>query len=63
MARGPKGHSNVIWEQAKPLEVDPANVIMVPIIGGATIDTVRPLPPLSLSKAEWTAIGALMRWL
>ena len=61
--RDPKGHSNVAeprnahqWPDA------PTGVARVRITGGATVETVRPLPPLALRKDEWEKIGTAMKW-
>lgn len=59
--RQPQGHSNVYADQTQPYPTNPANA-SIPIIGGATVHTVRPLPPLVLSREEWQEIGERMGW-
>lgn len=56
----PRGHSNVHVDQTERYgDTDRA---MIPIESGATVYTVKPLPPLSLSREEWQEIGERMGW-
>lgn len=57
----PRGHSNAHTDQTIPYETNPDRA-SIPIEGGATVFTVRPLPPLSLSREEWQEIGERMGW-
>ncbi len=61
-----KGHSNVkAGETAEWRSVDPkvaAGVARIPLQGGATVQTVKELPPLSLNETEWRIIGEKMGW-
>lgn len=57
----PRGHSNVKLEGIRQHEVV-SDAIMIPIEGGATLQTVRPLPTLALRRNEWKAIGDRMNW-
>lgn len=57
-----RGHSNVHAEQAEP-HPNISDKAMIPITGGASFHTVRPLPPLALSREEWETIGERMGWL
>jgi len=45
----------------KPLSTNPDRV-MIPIQGGASVSSVKELPPLALSKAEWLDIGKRAGW-
>ncbi len=58
----PRGHSNAHVEQTR---IHPTNSdrSLTPISGGASVATVRPLPPLSLDRDEWLTIGQKMGWL
>lgn len=58
----PRGHSNVHAEQAQPHPRLGTDKAMIPISGGASFNTVRPLPPLALSREEWQEIGERMGW-
>lgn len=56
-----RGHSNIQLEGIRQHErVDDA--AMIPITGGATLRTVRPLPTLALRREEWKQIGDRMNW-
>ena len=59
----PQGHSNIYADETEPWTEpgDPARAC-IPLTGGARVDTYKPLPPLSLSRKEWTEIGFRMRW-
>ena len=56
-----KGHSNAHAESTYRHETTDA--AMVPIEGGASVYTVRPLPTLALRREEWETIGRKMGWL
>ena len=57
-----RGHSNVYnISKLKPLSTHPDRV-MIPIQGGASVSSVKELPPLALSKAEWLDIGKRAGW-
>ena len=57
----PRGHSNVHAEQTKPYPTMPDKA-SIPLSGGATVYTVKELPPLALSREEWQEIGERMGW-
>ena len=59
--RTPRGHSNPHVEDLTVHPVVPDKV-MIPIEGGASVYTVKPLPPLALSRDEWKRIGDRMNW-
>lgn len=48
--------------QAEPHPTLGAEKAMIPLIGGAHVNTVRPLLPLALSRDEWQEIGERMGW-
>jgi hypothetical protein len=60
--RLPRGHSNVYADEARPWPGDEGKAL-VPLVGGAALDTCRPLPPLALTMAQWQTIGLLMGWI
>ena len=49
-------------EEIKPYPTNPLRVI-IPIEGGASVYTVKDLPPLALSKEEWLTIGRKTGWI
>lgn len=57
----PRGHSNAHTDQTAPYPTNPDRA-SIPIVGGATVFSVRALPPLSLSREEWEEIGERMGW-
>lgn len=57
----PIGHSNIYIEGIKPYPMNPEKAC-IPISGGAHVYTVKPLPPLALSRCEWEMIGEAMGW-
>ena len=57
-----RGHSNVYAEETKPFPTSPEKAC-IPIVGGASVYTVKDLPPLALKKEEWKTIGRKMGWL
>lgn len=57
----PRGHSNVKAEETQPYPTMPEKA-SIPISGGATVYTVKELPPLALSREEWQEIGERMGW-
>jgi hypothetical protein len=63
----PRGHSNVYADETKPEQTEPGDPFapkaIVPIVGGANLETCRGLPSLYLSKAEWEIIGRKMGWI
>lgn len=61
MMMKPRGHSNVHANQTEPHPTAPDRA-MIPIEGGATVYSVKELPPLSLSREEWQEIGERMGW-
>lgn len=58
----PRGHSNAHVDQTEPHPTAPDKA-SIPIEGGATVYTVKDLPPLALSRDEWQEIGERMRWI
>lgn len=57
-----QGHSNIYASDTKPYPTSPDKA-MIPLIGGANVNTVKELPPLCLDKDEWEIIGKRMGWL
>jgi len=57
-----RGHSNLHIDEIKRHENKEIDAAMIPIEGGASLHTVRPLPPLALRKEEWRKIGDRMDW-
>jgi len=58
-----KGHSNVYrLDEVKPYPTNPDRAT-IPIQGGASVTTVKELPPLALSREEWETIGRKMGWI
>lgn len=58
-----RGHSNLTrLDGIKPYPTNPVRM-MIPIAGGSTLDNIKELPPLALSKAEWLEIGKRAGWL
>lgn len=57
-----RGHSNVYASQTVLYPANPTSA-MVPLVGGASVHTVRNLPPLALDREEWETIGRRMGWL
>jgi len=58
-----RGHSNIYnTQEIKPYPSNPDR-ISIPIQGGATVMSVKELPPLSLSKHEWEEIGKQAGWI
>lgn len=55
-----RGHSNVRLENLTTNKNTGA--AMIQIEGGATLSTVRELPPLALRREEWKQIGDRMNW-
>ena len=62
MMSKPRGHSNAHVEQTEPYPTMPHKA-SIPIEGGATVYTVKDLPPLALDREEWETIGRKMGWL
>ncbi len=57
------GHSNVhSLHKIKPYPTNPDR-FSIPIQGGATVTSVKDLPPLALSEQEWREIGSRAGWL
>jgi hypothetical protein len=63
MHKKPRGHSNLYADETAPWtgEGDPSKAC-IPMLGGGRVDTCKPLPPLALSKDEWSIIGIKMGW-
>jgi hypothetical protein len=61
----PRGHSNVHAEQTTAWVRSDGNPLRarIPISGGATVYSVKDLPPLALSRDEWLEIGRRMEWI
>lgn len=57
----PRGHSNVHASKTEPWP-DIPDKARIPIEGGASVYTVKPLPPLAIDKDEWLEIGRKMKW-
>jgi len=57
-----KGHSNVRLEEFTTPPHCPEKAL-IGLVGGATLQTCRPLPPLALTRQEWEEIGRKMGWL
>lgn len=58
-----RGHSNVHnLDRIVPYPTAPERVL-IPLIGGANVYTVKELPPLSLDIEEWKQIGEKAGWL
>lgn len=57
----PKGHSNAHTDQTAPHPTNPDKA-SIPLEGGASVYTVKELPPLALSREEWQEIGERMGW-
>jgi hypothetical protein len=57
-----RGHSNVHADQTTTYPTTPDRAL-IPIEGGASVSTVKELPPLSLSREEWETIGERTGWL
>ena len=56
-----RGHTNVVnMDEAKIDEL--SRRLMIPLEGGASVDTCKELPPLALSKEEWVTIGRKAGW-
>jgi hypothetical protein len=62
MKRRKKGHSNVREADTEPYSEGLPHVASIPLIGGASPDTTRELPPLALRIGEWKTIGLKMGW-
>jgi hypothetical protein len=66
-----RGHSNVhaerttVWAttDSRGRHISDPDMAVVPLEGGATVHSVRELPPLVLRRQEWAEIGRLMGWL
>lgn len=56
-----RGHSNVNAAKTEPWPDNPEKA-RIPLEGGASVYTVRELPPLALGKSEWEEIGRRMGW-
>lgn len=57
-----RGHSNVVYlKEMKPYPTNPTRWL-IPIQGGASVESVKPLPDLSLNKEEWLEIGRKAGW-
>lgn len=56
----PRGHSNIKTESLRAN--DRTGAAMIPLEGGATVNSVRSLPPLALRREEWKTIGDRMNW-
>jgi hypothetical protein len=69
MDKQPNGHSNVHadkaerWYDGHGIIQSSPDIARIPIEGGATVVTTRPLPPLALKQREWIEIGIKMGWL
>lgn len=59
----PRGHSNAITRLAVEWEEGDNTRAYIPLEGGATLETVRALPPLCLTVTEWEHIGTRLGWL
>lgn len=57
-----RGHSNVYPNQTQPYSKDLPEVAKIPLCGGASVSTVKTLPPLALREEEWREIGQRMNW-
>lgn len=58
----PRGHSNVYANETTQWPHPAEDKACVPLVGGARLETCRPLPPLALSREEWEEIGIRMGW-
>lgn len=58
----PRGHSSAYPQLTEPYPTNPERA-SIPIEGGASVHTVKPLPALSLSFEEWETIGRKMNWI
>jgi hypothetical protein len=58
----PRGHSNAYAEETEPYPSNPSRA-SIPLAGGSTVYTCKPLPALSLSREEWEEIGRRMGWI
>lgn len=61
MMSKPRGHSNARVHEMQPHPTAPDKA-SIPIEGGASVYTVKDLPPLTLSRDEWQEIGERMGW-
>lgn len=66
----PRGHSNVYPEETelatykergKVIVIE--GVATIPMSGGSTVYSCKPLPPLALRRDEWETIGRKMGWI
>lgn len=57
----PRGHSNVKAGETSSFR-NSRDIALIPISGGASLETYRPLPPLGLRQKEWEEIGRRMGW-
>lgn len=66
----PRGHSNVYANETeiykctidRKVIVQP-DVASIPLTGGSSVESCKPLPPLSLRQEEWKTIGLKMGWI
>lgn len=56
-----QGHSNVRTKYTEPWPDNPL-LAKIPLEGGASVYSVKELPPLALSQEEWKRIGERMGW-
>jgi len=58
-----RGHSNVVYlSEMKPYPTNPDRWL-IQVEGGASVDRVKELPPLALSREEWENIGRRAGWM
>lgn len=58
----PRGHSNVDDWDGVYIDDPELGKVKIPISGGASVYTVKDLPPLYLSREEWEKIGKKAGW-
>jgi len=58
----PRGHSNAHVDQISRWDSRPDKA-KIPMEGGASVHTVKSLPPLALDREEWKTIGRAMGWI
>jgi len=63
MKRQPMGHSNVVNLREATVDPDGSGSVMIPLVGGAHVESVKRLPPLALARHEWLVIGEIGGWL
>ena len=56
-----RGHSNVTFGD-KDYYRHKSGCLMIRLVGGASFDKCKELPPLAIHRDDWEKIGKIMGW-